>query len=75
MMSKNTNSLKVCSTVNFSLGFGFWSKLCTSLMLPHEHFQDVKQSSRYIFYDINLVLILFLHTFFMISDGFSSSYA
>ena len=58
-MSKNGSSLKLCSLVNFILGFWFWSKLCKSLILPHEHFQSIKQSSRYLFHElINSVFIL-----------------
>ena len=40
----NYNSLKSCSMVNFILECRFWSKLCKLLMLPHGHFQNMKQS-------------------------------
>ena len=58
-MSKNGNSLKLCSMVNFILECRFWSKLCKSLMLPHDHFQNMKQ---YLFYDlINFAFILLFY--------------
>ena len=46
-MSKNGSSLKLCSIDNFILGCRFWSRLCNSLISPHEHFQNMKQSSKY----------------------------
>ena len=52
--------------VNSILGCRFESKLCKSLMLPHEHFQNMIESSRYLFYDlIKSVFILLLHFFRM----------
>ena len=51
-MSKNGNSFKLCSIVNFILGCRFCSRLCNSLMSPHGHFQNMKQSSKYLFHDL-----------------------
>ena len=60
-ISKNGSSLKLCSMVNFILECRFWRKLCKSLMLLHGHFQNMKQSSMYLFYDlINSIFVLLL---------------
>ena len=49
-MPKNGCTIKLCSTVNLILGCMFWSKSYESLVLPCKHFQNIKQSSRYLFY-------------------------
>ena len=51
-MSKNGNSFKLCSIVNFILGCKFCCSLCNSLMSSHEYFQNMKQSSKYLFHDL-----------------------
>ena len=61
-MSESSNSLNLCSMVNFILGCRFLSKLCKSLMLPQEYFQNMKQSSRHLFYD--LIYSIFILIFF-----------
>ena len=75
-MSRNDNSFELCSIVNFILGCRFCSRLCNSLMSSHGHFQNMKQSSKYLFYDwVNssfMSLPYFLH---IISYRFSSKYA
>ena len=50
-MSKNGSSLEPCSIVNCILGCRFCSRLCNSLMSPQGHFQNIKQSSKYLFHD------------------------
>ena len=48
--------------VNLILGCKFWIKLCKSIILLHECFQNMKQSSRYLFHDlINSVFIFLLY--------------
>ena len=45
-------------------------------MLLHEHFQNMKQSSKYLFHDlINSVFILLLYFLPMILHKFSSKYS
>ena len=39
------------SIVNFILGCRFCSSSCNSLMSPHVYFQNMKQSSKYLFHD------------------------
>ena len=57
--SEKVSSLKLCFLVNFILWCKFWIKLCKLLMLPHGHFQNMKQPSMYIFHDlINSVFIV-----------------
>ena len=51
-MSKNGCSFELCSIVNFILGCTFWNMLCNSLMCLHGHFQNMKQSSKYLFHDL-----------------------
>ena len=51
-MSKNGSSFELCSIVNFILGCRFCSRLYNSLMSPHGHFQNMKQSSKYLFHDL-----------------------
>ena len=49
-MSKNGNSFELYSIVNFILGCRFFRRLSNSLMSPHGHFQNMKQSSKYLFH-------------------------
>ena len=51
-MSKNGNSFKLCSIVNFILGCRFCSRSGNSLMFPHGYIQNMKQSSKYLFRDL-----------------------
>ena len=75
-MSKNGHSFELCSVVNFTLGCRFCCRLCNSLISPHGHFQNMKQSSKYLFhYLVNssfMSLPYFLH---IISYRLSSKYA
>ena len=73
-MFKNDNCLRLSSMLNFISRF--WNKLSKSLMLPHEHFQNIKQQSKYLFHDqINSVFILWMNFLPIISYRFSSKYA
>ena len=52
-MSKNRNSFRLCSIVNFIWGCRFCSRSCNSLMsAPHGYFPNMKQSSKYLFHDL-----------------------
>ena len=51
-MTKNGNSFKLCSIVNSILGYRFCGRLCNSLMSPHGHFENMKQSSKYLFHGL-----------------------
>ena len=74
-MSKNCSSLTLCSMVNFILLCKFWSKLGNSLMFSNGHFQNMKQSSKYLFNDlINFLFRLLLYFLPIISYRFSSKY-
>ena len=75
-MSKNGNSFKLCSIVNFILVCRFCSRSCNSLMFPHGYFQNMKQSSKYLFHDLVKSLFI-LSPYFLpiISYRFSSKYA
>ena len=59
-ISKNTCSFERYSIVNFFRGVGFCGRLCNSFMSPYGHFQNIKQSSKYIFHDL-------INSFFMSS--------
>ena len=62
-MSTNGNSFELCSIVNFILGCTFCNRLSNSLMSPHGHFQNMKQSSKYLFHDlVNSSFILLLYS-------------
>ena len=75
-MSKNSSSFDLCSPVNFILGCRFRSRLCYSLMSPHRHFQNMKQSSEYFFHDlVNFPFMLLPYFLLIISYIFSSKYA
>ena len=52
VMSKTGCSLKLDSMMNSAFGCRLWSKLYKSLMLPHVHFQNMKQSSWYLFHNL-----------------------
>ena len=56
-ISKNGISLMLCYVVNFILGCEFWRKLRNSLMSPNRHFQNIKQSSKYLFCDLIYIYI------------------
>ena len=58
-MTRNGNSLQLCSILNFIMGCRFWSNLCNSLMFPHGNFQNIKQSSKYLFHNLVAVPDLF----------------
>ena len=73
-MSKNGSSLKLCSMVRFILGCRYWNKLYKLLMLPYGHFQNMKQSSRYLFHDLINSIFISLYFLPMISKRFSSKY-
>ena len=74
-MSKNDSSYGLCSTVNFIVECRFGSRLCNSLMSTHWYFQNMKQSSKYIFHDlVNSPLMLLAYFSFFISYRFSSKY-
>ena len=49
-MSKNDSSFELCSIVNFIFGCRFCCRLCNLLMPPYGHFQNMKQSSKYLFH-------------------------
>ena len=51
-MSINGNFFKLCSVVDFILGCRFCSRSCNLLMYPHGYFQNMKQSSKYLFHDL-----------------------
>ena len=51
-MSKNGKSFKLCSTVNFILGCRFCSRSCNFSMSLNGYFQNMKQSSKYLFHDL-----------------------
>ena len=75
-MSKNGSSLDLCSIVNFIFGYRFWSKFYNWLMFPHGHFQNMKQSSKYLFHDlVNSPFMLLLYFLPIILYRFSSKYA
>ena len=75
-MSKNGSSFELCSIVNLILGWRFCVRLCNSLMSPHEHFQNMKRSCRYLFHDlVNSPFILWSYFLPIISYRFSSEYA
>ena len=75
-MSKNGNSFKLCSIVNFVLGCRFCGRLCNSLMSSHGYFQNMKQSSKYLFRDLVKSSFMSLPYFLpIISYRFSSKYA
>ena len=60
-MYKNGSSFELRSIVNFILVYGFWSRLCSSLMSSHGYFQNMKQSLKYIFHDrVNSPFMLLL---------------
>ena len=63
-MSKNGNSFKLCSIVNFILGCRFCSNSCNSLISPHGSFQNIKQSSKYLFHDLVNSSLMLLPYFF-----------
>ena len=51
-MSKNGNSFKLYSIATSILECRFCSRLFNSLMSPHGYFQNMKQSSKYLFHDL-----------------------
>ena len=51
-LSKNGSSFELSAIVNFILGCRFCNRLCNSLMSPQGHFQNMKQSSKYLFHDL-----------------------
>ena len=51
-MSKNSISFELCFIVNFIFGCRFYSRLCNSLMSSRGHFQNMKQTSKYLFNDL-----------------------
>ena len=68
-MCKNGNSFRLCSIVNFIFGCRFCSRSCNSLMSPHGYFQNMKQSSKYIFHDLVVffyVVAVFFFTYYFI---------
>ena len=70
------NSFKLCSIVNFILGCRFCSRSCNSLMFPHGCFQNMKQSSKYLFHDlVNSSFMSLPYFLLIISYRFSSKYA
>ena len=75
-MSKNGSAFKLCSILKLILGRRFCSRLCNSLISPHGHFQNMKQTSKYLFHDLVkcffYVVALFLS---IISYSFSSKNA
>ena len=74
-MSKNGSSFELCSIINVILGCRFCSRLCNSLMSPHGHFQNMKQSSKYLFHDlVNFPFMLLAYFLPIISYWFSSKY-
>ena len=62
-MTKSGCSLKLCFVMNFILRYRFRSKLFKSLILPHVHFQNMKQSSRYLFHDLINYFLLYFFTY------------
>ena len=74
---KKRSSLGLSSMVNYILVCWFWSKLCKSLMLPCGHFQNMNQSSKYLFHNrINYIFILLMYFFLpMIANRFPCKYA
>ena len=64
------------SIVNFILGCWFCSRSCNSLMSQHGYFQNMKQSSKYLFHDLVKSSFMSLLYFLpIISYMFSSKYA
>ena len=75
-MSKKGNSFDPCSIVNFILGCRSCSRLCNSSMSPHRHFQNMKQSSKYLVHDLVNSSFMSLPYFLpIISYRFSFRYA
>ena len=75
-MIENGHSLELYCYGNFILSCRLWSKLCKSSLLLHGHFQNMKQSSRYLSHDlIKSISILLPYIFMVISNWFSSKYA
>ena len=75
-MSKNGNSFRLCSIVDFMLRCRFCSSSCNSLMSPHGYFQNMKQLSKYLFHDLVKSSFMSLLYFLpIISYRFSSKYA
>ena len=74
-MSKNGNSFKLCSIVNFILGCRFCSRSCNSLMSPHGCFQNMKQSSIYIFHGFENSSVSLPYFLPIVSYRLSSKYA
>ena len=61
--------------VNFILGCRFCGRSCSSLMSPHGYFQNMKQSSKYLFHDLVKGFFMSLPYFLpIISYRFSSKY-
>ena len=73
---KNGCSFELCSIMHFILGCRFCSMWCNSLISPHGHFQNIKQSSKYLFHDLVNSFFMSLPYFLpIISYRFSSKYA
>ena len=74
-ISRNIISFKLCSIVNLILGCRFCCRLCNSFMSPHGHFQNMKQSSKYLFRDlVNSSFMSLQYILPIISYRFSSQY-
>ena len=72
---RNGSSFELCSKINFILGYRFCSRLCNSLMSPLGHFQNMKQSSKYLFHNLVNSSFMSLPYFLpIISCRFSSKY-
>ena len=75
MRTSKNSSFELCSIVNFILEFRFCSRLCNSLMSPHEHSQNMKQPFKYLFHDLVNSFKLLSYFFPFISYRFPSKYA